>query len=206
MCVSVLSVLSILTTLLANPNLIQHVIVRSLPHILLELLVKEVVSTKHPVTRPLKILLYSSDGYTESSVPALCSLMAIKSLNLPEAYLELQVVKKEKVFFVYQADLGILRREEARLKEERGREREMERLNGGFLMIGAGAVGSVDANGKRIASASVRYSSRTVAVTPSSSPPPPPSQKSSFTGRPAAKSVYFPQTPHPMMVLLCNMK
>lgn len=41
--------------------------------------------------RPLKVLLYSSDGYTESSVPALCLLMAIKGLSLPEAYLELQV-------------------------------------------------------------------------------------------------------------------
>lgn len=41
--------------------------------------------------RPLKVLLYSSDGYTESSVPALCLLMAVKGLSLPEAYLEMQV-------------------------------------------------------------------------------------------------------------------
>lgn len=41
--------------------------------------------------RPLKLLLYSTDGYTESSVPALCLLMAAKRLSLPEAYLELQV-------------------------------------------------------------------------------------------------------------------
>ncbi|KAG6335681.1 hypothetical protein ID866_3415 [Astraeus odoratus] len=40
--------------------------------------------------RPLKVLLYSSDGYTESSVPALCLLMAVKGLCLPEAYLEMQ--------------------------------------------------------------------------------------------------------------------
>ncbi|KXN86091.1 Dual specificity protein phosphatase PPS1 [Leucoagaricus sp. SymC.cos] len=71
-------------------------------------------------TRPLKILIYSSDGYTESSVPALCLLMAIKGLSLPEAYLELQVAKRRS-FFVYNNDLGILRRVEARLKEERGR-------------------------------------------------------------------------------------
>ena len=187
-------------------------------------------------TRPLKILLYSSDGYTESSVPALCLLMAIKNLNLPEAYLELQVVKRRS-FFVYQTDLGILRRVEARLKEEkererereRGRERERERLNGGFLMGGAGigGVGSVNANGKRTASvrggywsgtnssntglggSGTSYPGGTVAVTPSTSPPPPamggggttrPSQKSSFTGRPAAKSVSFAQAPHLMMV------
>jgi dual specificity MAP kinase phosphatase len=184
-------------------------------------------------TRPLKILLYSSDGYTESSVPALCLLMAIKSLNLPEAYLELQVVKRRS-FFVYQADLGILRRVEGRLKEEkererereRGRERERERINGGFLMGGAGTggVGSVNANGKRTASvrggywsgtnsstglggSGTSYPGGTVAVTPSTTPPvgggggmTRPSQKSSFTGRPAAKSVSFAQAPHPMMV------
>jgi dual specificity MAP kinase phosphatase len=46
-------------------------------------------STYRP--RPLKVLLYSSDGYTESSVPALCLLMAVKGVSLPEAYLEMQV-------------------------------------------------------------------------------------------------------------------
>lgn len=71
-------------------------------------------------TRPLKILIYSSDGYTESSVPALCLLMAIKGLSLPEAYLDLQVAKRRS-FFVYSNDLGVLRRMEARLKEERER-------------------------------------------------------------------------------------
>ncbi|XP_006459605.1 hypothetical protein AGABI2DRAFT_177482 [Agaricus bisporus var. bisporus H97] len=71
-------------------------------------------------TRPLKVLMYSSDGYTESSVPALCLLMAIKGLSLPEAYLELQVAKRRS-FFVYHNDLGLLRRMEARLREERER-------------------------------------------------------------------------------------
>ena len=176
-------------------------------------------------TRPLKILLYSSDGYTESSVPALCLLMAIKSLNLPEAYLELQVVKRRS-FFVYHTDLGILRRVEARLKEERerererGRERERERLNAGFLMGGAGtrSVGNVNANGKRMAcvrggnwSGSGTNSGTgpegsgssppggVVTTTPATPPvgggTSPPSQKSSFTGRPAAKSVSFAHAP-----------
>ena len=79
----------------------------------------------HPTrTRPLKILLYSSDGYSESSVPALYLLMAIKGLRLPEAYLELQVAKRRS-FFVYQTDLGILRRVEARLKRNAsGKRRE----------------------------------------------------------------------------------
>ena len=50
--------------------------------------------------------------------------MAIRGLGLPEAYLELQVAKRRS-FFVYQADLGLLRRVEGRLREEREREREI---------------------------------------------------------------------------------
>jgi dual specificity MAP kinase phosphatase len=46
--------------------------------------------------------------------------MAIKGLTLPEAYLELQVAKRRS-FFVYHNDLGLLRRMEARLREERER-------------------------------------------------------------------------------------
>lgn len=77
---------------------------------------------KHP-TRPLKLLLYSADGYTESSLAALCLLMSVKGLTLPEAYLDLQVGKRRS-FFVYGNDLGVLRRMETRLIEERERERE----------------------------------------------------------------------------------
>ncbi|KAJ3784505.1 hypothetical protein GGU10DRAFT_271348 [Lentinula aff. detonsa] len=66
-------------------------------------------TSSFPWSRPLKILLYSADGYTESSVPALCLLMAMKGLSLPRAYLELQVAKRRS-FFVYQADLGVLRK------------------------------------------------------------------------------------------------
>lgn len=79
-------------------------------------------TAKHP-TRPLKLLLYSADGYTESSLGALCLLMSIKGLTLPEAYLDLQVGKRRS-FFVYGNDLGVLRRMETRLIEERERERE----------------------------------------------------------------------------------
>ena len=42
-------------------------------------------------TRPKKVLIYSSDGYTESSVLALSLLMKEMALDLPGAYLELQV-------------------------------------------------------------------------------------------------------------------
>ncbi|KZP17660.1 hypothetical protein FIBSPDRAFT_22975 [Athelia psychrophila] len=88
-------------------------------------------------TRALKVLLYSADGYTESSVPALCMLMAARALSLPEAYLELQCVKKRS-FFVYQGDLGVLRRVEARLENER--ERTVGGA-GGAVRVGASVVG-----------------------------------------------------------------
>lgn len=78
----------------------------------------------HPViqppkrTRALKILLYSADGYTESSVPALILLMAARALSLPQAYLELQVVRGRS-FFVYSSDLALLRRVDTKLAMER---------------------------------------------------------------------------------------
>jgi len=43
------------------------------------------------IGRPAKILIWSSDGYTESSVLALSLIMMIRGVTLPEAYLELQV-------------------------------------------------------------------------------------------------------------------
>jgi len=58
--------------------------------------------------------LYSSDGYTESSVPALCLLMAVKGVSLPEAYLEMQITNRRS-FFVYQSEVAFLKRVEGRL-------------------------------------------------------------------------------------------
>jgi dual specificity MAP kinase phosphatase len=156
-------------------------------------------------TRPLKILMYSSDGYTESSVPALCLLMAIKGIMLPEAYLELQV-EKRRSFFVYQSDIGVLKRVEARLREEREREKEKERererereklASDAYMTSAAGAI---NANGKRTAlpPAASRGGQWTGAGTPaatSSSQAPSPSRHGSFTGRPAAKSVSFAHPP-----------
>lgn len=69
-------------------------------------------------SRPKRILIYSVDGYTESSVLALFLLMKVRGLDLPEAYLELQV-SKGRSFFVYQSDLIILKRVEAQLRKER---------------------------------------------------------------------------------------
>ncbi|THG96393.1 hypothetical protein EW026_g5436 [Hermanssonia centrifuga] len=69
-------------------------------------------------TRPLKILIYSSDGYTESSSLALCIIMALRKLSLPEAYLELQN-EKRRSFFVYPNELTPMKRIEARLERDR---------------------------------------------------------------------------------------
>jgi hypothetical protein len=74
-------------------------------------------------TRPLKLLLHSADGYTESSLAALCLLMSVKGLTLPEAYLDLQIGKRRS-FSVYQLDMGVVRRVETRLTDDRERERE----------------------------------------------------------------------------------
>jgi dual specificity MAP kinase phosphatase len=74
-------------------------------------------------TRPLKVLVFSADGYTESSVLALALLMALRGLSLPEAYLALQC-EKRRSFFVYNTDLPVLRRVELRCaaqREQRGR-------------------------------------------------------------------------------------
>ncbi|KAI0695367.1 hypothetical protein BC835DRAFT_951578 [Cytidiella melzeri] len=69
-------------------------------------------------SRPLKILIYSADGYTESSSLALCLLMSLRQLSLPEAYLELQV-EKRRSFFVYQNEIGPMKRVENRLERNR---------------------------------------------------------------------------------------
>ncbi|KAG9103789.1 tyrosine/serine/threonine protein phosphatase pps1 [Ceratobasidium sp. 370] len=73
--------------------------------------------------RPAKILIHSGDGYTESSVLALCYLMLERRISLPEAYLELQCTRNRS-FFVYPSDVGVLRRVEARLGVEGRGERE----------------------------------------------------------------------------------
>ena len=71
-------------------------------------------------TRPVKILIFSADGYTESSVLALMLLMAWRKLSLPEAYLCLQN-EKRRSFFVYTADVPMLKRIELRIEREHER-------------------------------------------------------------------------------------
>jgi len=68
--------------------------------------------------RPAKILIWSSDGYTESSVLALSLIMALRGMTLPEAYLELQVAKKRS-FFVYESDVRTLKSIEGKLARDR---------------------------------------------------------------------------------------
>ncbi|KAI9508430.1 hypothetical protein F5148DRAFT_1196545 [Russula earlei] len=68
--------------------------------------------------RPAKILVWSSDGYTESSVLALSLIMSVRGMTLPEAYLELQVTKKRS-FFVYESDVRLLKTVEGRLARDR---------------------------------------------------------------------------------------
>lgn len=75
--------------------------------------------------RRCKVLIYSHDGYTESSILALTVLMAERHCSLPDAYLELQV-NRGRSFFVHQWDLGVLRRIEAKYARggSEGREKE----------------------------------------------------------------------------------
>ncbi|KAJ7500357.1 hypothetical protein B0H11DRAFT_1997229 [Mycena galericulata] len=132
-----------------------------------------------PRTRPLKILIYSSDGYTESSPLALTLLMAVRRLSLPEAYLELQVAKRRS-FFVYPGELGLLRRIEARIGggEVFAPARMGRRMSGAGTGVGStGSLGS--ASGAQMMGEAV-------------STPPVPTPSPSYTGaRPSAKSVSF---------------
>ena len=134
-------------------------------------------------SRPLKVLIYSADGYTESSVLALCLLMAARGLSLPEVYLELQTVKRRS-FFVYQSDLGLLKRVENRFRDDRDREHMQRRpeveherwmANGGTHGWGVGWSMS------DMAAAGIRYATGT--------------STQHHGGRAAAKSVSFAQSP-----------
>ncbi|GAN04698.1 conserved hypothetical protein [Mucor ambiguus] len=62
-----------------------------------------------------RILIHCSDGYTESSLLALSWIMYYCKVQLPEAYLYLQRIRS---FFVYAADVPILRRIEHMLFED----------------------------------------------------------------------------------------
>ncbi|KAJ7224861.1 hypothetical protein B0H12DRAFT_1149856 [Mycena haematopus] len=146
-----------------------------------------------PRSRPLKILIYSSDGYTESSPLALSLLMAVRRLSLPEAYLELQVAKRRS-FFVYPGELGLLRRVEARIGGEGGAGRMGmgvgRRMSGSGMAALTGNMSlssSLGSAGGRAVSAMAEAEAGAVeAQVPTSVPPTP------YSGaRPSAKSVSF---------------
>ncbi|KAF8626937.1 hypothetical protein AX17_006437 [Amanita inopinata Kibby_2008] len=151
-------------------------------------------------SRPLKILIYSADGYTESSVPALCLLMANRGLSLPEVYLELQVVKRRS-FFVYQGDLGILKRVEGRLREERERERIQRQARERQRRIQEdGELEKMAYSGSSHAWGGVSWYMSEMASMHTSSASSPAHQQQHHShhhhhGRPAAKSVSFAQSP-----------
>ena len=58
----------------------------------LEFLSSVITPNQHPpATRPMRVLVYSNDGYTDSSVLALSLIMNECKIDLPSAYLELHV-------------------------------------------------------------------------------------------------------------------
>ena len=115
--------------------------------------------------RPCKILIYSQDGYTESSVLALSLLMAEKHCSLPEAYLELQV-SRGRSFFVHHCDLCILKRVEAGYSRVGPREKQRDAERAGrdkwgwsTLMSRSSTLGFGSSSSSSSASASVSASS-----------------------------------------------
>ncbi|KAF0530561.1 Dual specificity protein phosphatase PPS1 [Gigaspora margarita] len=64
-----------------------------------------------------KILIYCTDGYTETSLFAITYLMFRENLNLPQAYLKLQ---KTRSFFVYPHDMDTLLKIEKCIFERKG--------------------------------------------------------------------------------------
>ncbi|KAG8964004.1 tyrosine/serine/threonine protein phosphatase pps1 [Tulasnella sp. 408] len=120
-----------------------------------------------PLSRPLRILMHAGDGYTETSVLALSYIMLTGNKTLPEAYLELQV-NRSRSFFVYGADVGVLRRVEQRLKLEREREREKIAAS---IAATAASVGSSNGSGSSTPRASATASGKDSSARGTSSPP-----------------------------------
>ncbi|KAF7292517.1 hypothetical protein MKEN_01476100 [Mycena kentingensis (nom. inval.)] len=139
--------------------------------------------TLAPRTRPLKVLIYSSDGYTESSPLALSLLMAIRKLSLPEAYLELQVAKKRS-FFVYPSEVGLLRRVETKV-------RGGDPPTFGRAATGSGMARRASTSGNGNGNANVGTDDGLVVA------PTPKSPGSQPRSRPSAKSVSFAASPSP---------
>ncbi|KAI9616190.1 hypothetical protein KEM48_005449 [Puccinia striiformis f. sp. tritici PST-130] len=72
-----------------------------------------------------KVLLHCHDGYTETSLFALSYIMYDRGCTLPEAYLHLQN-EQNRSFFVYPADVQLLRRVESRMEQELNEQRKAQ--------------------------------------------------------------------------------
>ncbi|KAF8591163.1 hypothetical protein K439DRAFT_1562614 [Ramaria rubella] len=127
--------------------------------------------------RRCKVLIYSHDGYTESSVLALSLVMAEKRCSLPEAYLELQVARGRS-FFVHQYDLGVLKRVEAKYSRvtDKEKQREAERAGrerwGWSTLMGRSGTLSFGSSSAASAASSVSSSSNSNGQLSSSIPTP----------------------------------
>ncbi|KIO26742.1 hypothetical protein M407DRAFT_23938 [Tulasnella calospora MUT 4182] len=135
-----------------------------------------------PLSRPLRILMHAGDGYTETSVLALSYIMLTGNKTLPEAYLELQVTRSRS-FFVYGADVGVLRRVEQRLKLEREREREKIAAS---IAATAASVGANNGSGSSTPRASGTVSGKDNSARGGTSPPPSSAAKWRWTGLPTS--------------------
>ncbi|KAF8754391.1 Dual specificity phosphatase, catalytic domain [Rhizoctonia solani] len=130
----------------ASPTCSQATIAQLLPFIAF------LQRVAHAQPRPAKILIHSGDGYTESSVLALCYIMLERQISLPEAYLDLQCTR-DRSFFVYPSDVGVLRRVEARLGLEGRSDREEGSAAGRWRWGSAGTwrSGSISSSSSAIA-------------------------------------------------------
>lgn len=72
-----------------------------------------------------KVLIHCHDGYTETSLFALSYIMYDLGCTLPEAYLHLQN-DQNRSFFVYPADVQLLRRVETRIEQEMNEQRKAQ--------------------------------------------------------------------------------
>ncbi|KAA1086665.1 tyrosine/serine/threonine protein phosphatase pps1 [Puccinia graminis f. sp. tritici] len=72
-----------------------------------------------------KVLIHCHDGYTETSLFALSYIMYDLGCTLPEAYLHLQN-DQNRSFFVYPADVPLLRRVETRIEQELTEQRKAQ--------------------------------------------------------------------------------
>ncbi|WAQ81856.1 hypothetical protein PtA15_2A169 [Puccinia triticina] len=75
-----------------------------------------------------KVLIHCHDGYTETSLFAPSYIMYDLGYTLPDAYLHLQN-DQNRSFFVYPADVQLLRRVESRIEQELHEQRKAQQMH-----------------------------------------------------------------------------